>query len=291
MTVSELQHAWNKAEDILKGYDESSIDELVSVCEYNQEFIEFLSSKEKGLSFFVKNKIVYITQNNSLEHVSAQTLITHDIQSKINSESKSTTYIVLGGSVLVANIYSCGVAQEKYYDGAIILGRNGHFPVNKNPELVIEVSYKHESLSDLFLECSHYLTSFVDTCTYSLGFYINPYRSSFHLTVFILKRKMHPDENDVSKITNIYKNRGSLDECHLTQEKIAFPLSNEYCSKNFNVLLHFYGVFTSEDILNGASISFSLDGQVFNADRDIELEISNIHLLDIYRIWQQNNRR
>ena len=55
-------------------------------------------------------------------------------------------------------------------------------------------------------------------------------------------------------------------------------LSKEYIEKNFDAYLDFVAKLTEEDINNGATITFTLKGDIFFSEEDTQVTIPNEYL-------------
>ena len=286
MTVPEKREAvlkvarlWNEAMARFNDPGSDDIDEPVPIAKYDDAFVEFVEVCERPCKFFVIGDMAYMTQNTTELHGSIETLVIHEIGSCVSKHSKQE--IVWGGSSFVhlANVFSCGAIQKKYYDGKITT--LSAMAARKNPLLVLEVAFTHERLAEHILECASYLTTYVADCMYAIGVYMPPRTSRFELTLFIMRRKVAPNARDIEKL---YGTSRRLPKCR--KKKLSqVTLSKEYIEKNLDVYLDFVANIAEEDINHGATITFTLKGDVFSSDEDIQITILNEYLRIFLEDW------
>ncbi|KGG51236.1 hypothetical protein DI09_404p10, partial [Mitosporidium daphniae] len=66
MTISSSEYSWNAAIEAFESECEpDSLNDPVFICEYDQEFIEFVENSEKRHSFVVINDLAIITHNTT----------------------------------------------------------------------------------------------------------------------------------------------------------------------------------------------------------------------------------
>ena len=293
MTITAIEHAWNMALERFMYSETEDLDEPIVVCDYDGDFIEFAEECDPPLSFTVVDDKVIMTQNTTKLHQYVQVELSetiHDAAAKADLSPR----ISQCGFILCCNVYSCGSVHRKYFDGGVSLRchrTDDIFYMDRNPEVVFEMAFTHESPRLLFIECCHFLTGYVPDVTYAIGIHIRPSRREFQLTFFILQRKELFDPEKAEWIRTLYDKRGKDPKlCQLVGEDIAFPLNKKFVSSTFGVRLVHYQVITLGDIHQGARIRFRLSGLGLGPRRVMEL--SNTVLRNLHRLWVDwRNRR
>ncbi|KAM0683617.1 hypothetical protein MDAP_001188 [Mitosporidium daphniae] len=281
MTASKSEKDWNAALELFHEKKSESLDDLVPVCEYNEEFMDFLQDSERRHSFTVINNLVMITHNTTKVHTFAQTWLSEVIR-KAASEARLSPTISMGDYIVCCNRYTCGSIQEKYFDDGIYLQFDPTSIVDKNPEVVFEIAFTHEPFHVLFYECCHFLTSYVSDTIYSIGIHIRPSLTTFEIMFFVLQRTIPCCASDILHINNLYSAReADPNLCQSNTKKVSHPLTQSFCSKFFGVNLCYYRRLTWDDIVNGAVIRFRLDGLGIEQ----EVQLSDEILTGLHRQW------
>ncbi|KAM0682051.1 hypothetical protein MDAP_002811 [Mitosporidium daphniae] len=92
MTVTKSEKDWNEALELFHEKKSESLDDLVPVCEYNGEFIDFPEHSERKLAFIVVNNLVMITHNTTKVHTFVKRCICEVIR-KAASEARLSPMI------------------------------------------------------------------------------------------------------------------------------------------------------------------------------------------------------
>ena len=286
MTVPEKREAvlkvarlWNEAMAKFNDPGSDDIDEPVPIAKYDDAFVEFVEVCERPCKFFVIGDTAYITHNTSEVHCSAGGFVTHVIRSCVEKTSKQQIVDAGSSPVKFVNLFTCGAIQEKYYDGMITT--LSAMAARKNPLLTLEVAFTHESLAQLIVECASYLTPYITDCIYTIGIYIAPSTARFEFILFIMRRKVAPNARDIEKL---YGTSRRLPKCRKKKLSLV-TLSKEYIEKNLDAYLDFVAKLTEEDINRGATITFTLKGEIFSSDEDIQVTILNEYLRIFLEDW------
>ncbi|KAM0682175.1 hypothetical protein MDAP_002693 [Mitosporidium daphniae] len=285
MTISSSEYSWNAAIEAFESECEpDSLNDPVFICEYDQEFIEFVENSEKRHSFVVINDLAIITHNTTKVHTFIQKVLCKEICAAATKSSNLSPMISQCDYILCCNAYTCGSIQQKYYDGGVYMKYDWNLSTKKNPEVVFEVAFTHEPFDVLFYECCHFLTRYVSDTIYSIGIYIRPSTTTFEMRFFVLRRICPYNASDALYIGDLYiRRKKDPNLCLSTWVKIPNRLTRPFCAKFFNTNLCYSRLLTHADILNGAFIRFRLDDLVL----DQEIELSNEMLLALYGLWDE----
>ena len=184
--VLKVARLWNEAMAKFNDPGSDDIDELVPIAKYDDAFVESAEVCERPCKFFVIGDMAYMPQNTTELHGSVEGLVIHEIGSCVSKHSKQEIVCTGSSFVNLANVFSCGAIQKKYYDGKITTMSAAR--AGKNPLLVLEVAFTHERLAEHILEYASYLTTYVADCMYAIGVYMPPRTSRFELYLLCVEK-------------------------------------------------------------------------------------------------------
>ncbi|KAM0682334.1 hypothetical protein MDAP_002569 [Mitosporidium daphniae] len=168
MTVTKSEKDWNEALELFHEKKSESLDDLVPVCEYNGEFIDFPEHSERKLAFIVVNNLVMITHNTTKVH----TFVKRCICETISYDFYMRLYRLL--QYIYVRFYA-----EKYQNGGVHLPFDPTSIVEKTLEVVFEVAFIHKQFEMLFYKSHYFFTSYILKIVDCIGIYIHLSMISF----------------------------------------------------------------------------------------------------------------